>query len=161
MTDLNSGYSHLQHREKACRASAEPRSSAVWPQVTRHKNQCNSWTERSASSKLRWLLSKNTLFTCSFQIGQFSARPRCDFLFFSIFFSFCLSQYNLAGFSGAALGLCVGVRRGSCFLFWRLKPNIPAIDPYIPPPLCLKAFVYSSAKMQADRSDQKATNRTS
>lgn len=114
--------------------------------------------ERSASSKLCWLLSKNTLFTCSFQIGQFSARPKCDFFlilfFFSLFFSL-LSQCNLAGFSGVALHLHVDIQWGSCFLFWQLKPNIPPIDLYIPPPLCLKIFVYSSANVQAGHSNQK------
>lgn len=60
----------------------EPRSAVVWPRVTRCKNQCDSWVERSASSKLCWLVSKNTLFTCFFQTGQFFARLKCVGFFF-------------------------------------------------------------------------------
>lgn len=74
--------------------------------------------------------------------------------FFFLFFS-PLSQCNLVGFSGAALHLHVDVQWGSCFLSWHLKPNIPPIDLYIPPPLCLKIFVYSSANVQAGHSNQK------
>lgn len=78
-----------------------------------------------------------------------------DVIFFFFKFFFCLSQCNLVGFSEAALHLHVDVQQGLCFLFWRSKINIPSVDLYIAPSLCLKIFVYSSANMQADHSNQK------
>lgn len=69
---------------------------------------------------------------------------------------FCLSPVQLGWFSQSCSSLARrSMLRIVCFLFWWLKLSIPTADLNLPPLSCLKVFVYSSANVQGDHSNQK------